>query len=97
MSFLQWALQQRLAFREEAKTKDPVGDFVRDHPWPEGPAVDEVRPIEAELCSEKEARQRLEEFFDRYERGGGANLRVELVSGLPGVRLTLVGDWDDMS
>lgn len=59
--------------------------------------VDEVRPVKTELCSEEEARQKFQEFLDSYETGGGANLRVELVSGLPGVRLTLVGDWEDMS
>lgn len=56
-----------------------------------------VRPADTELCSEDEARQKFEEFFERYERGGGADLRVELVRGLPGIRFTLVGSWDDMS
>ena len=61
------------------------------------PTTETVRPVETELCSEEEARQKFQEFLDCYETGGGANLRVELVSGLPGVRLTLVGDWEDMS
>lgn len=60
------------------------------------PSEEPVRPVETELCSEEEARQKFAEFLDRYEGGGGANLRVELVSGLPGIRLTLVGDWEDM-
>ena len=60
------------------------------------PYEGEVRPVTTKLCSEEEARQKLEEFFDRYEKGGGADLRVELVRGLLGIRFTLVGDWDDM-
>ncbi len=60
------------------------------------PPPREVRPVEAEPCVEEEARQKLEEFFEHYQIGGGANLRVELVRGLPGIRFTLVGDWDDM-
>jgi len=61
------------------------------------PPKNEQRTIKTELCSEEEARQKLEEFFKHYERGGGADLRVELVRGLPGIRFTLVGSWDDMS
>ncbi len=55
------------------------------------------RPIKTVPCSEEDARQKLEEFFKHYEKGGGADLRVELVRGLPGIRFTLVGSWDDMS
>ena len=58
---------------------------------------DETRPIETEFCSEAEARRKLEEFFTHYEKGGGSGLRVELVRGLPGIRFTLVGSWEDMS
>ena len=61
------------------------------------PSSDEVRPIEAELCTPEEARTKFDEFFKHYQKGGGANLRVELVRGLPGIRFTLVCDWDDMS
>jgi len=61
------------------------------------PLLDEVRPIEAELCTPEEARTKFDEFFKHYQKGGGANLRVELVRGLPGIRFTLVGSWDDMS
>ncbi len=60
------------------------------------PSSDEVRPIEAELCTPEEARIKFEEFFTHYQKGGGANLRVELVRGLPGIRFTLVSDWGDM-
>ncbi len=60
------------------------------------PPVEPVRPVEAELCSEEQARQKFEKFFEHYEKGGGADLRVELVRGLPGIRFTLVGSWDDM-
>ena len=61
------------------------------------PSSDEVRPIEAESCTPEEARTKLDEFFKHYEKGGGGDLRVELVRGLPGIRFTLVGSWDDMS
>ncbi len=61
------------------------------------PRLSDARPVKAELCSEEQARQKFEEFFQRYEKGGGADLRVELVSGICGLRFTLVGSWDDMS
>lgn len=79
------------------RNDEVAGMPVRTMLPPLKPAVDGVRPIEAEACTEAEARAKLEEFFKCYERGGGANLRVELARGLPGIRFVLVGSWDDMS
>lgn len=83
-----------------AGIKHPLGCIPKDlsktivHTNPEPTTEVPVRQIETILCSEDEARDKFEEFFTRYERGGGSNLRVELVRGLPGIRFVLVGDWD---
>ncbi len=78
-----------------AHTGDPEIDEAL-HEGVEVQAREDVRPVNAELCSPDEADQKFQEFFERYTQGGGSNLRVELVSGLTGIRFTLVSSWDDM-
>lgn len=56
----------------------------------------EGRETNAQLCTETEVRGQVDEFLERYRRAGGEGLRAELVRGLPGMRLTIVCDWEDM-
>lgn len=60
------------------------------------PDKDEVRPIKTEACTKEEALRKFAEYFDIYEVGGGADLRMEMVRGLEGVRFTVVFGWGDM-
>lgn len=79
-------------FRDELLTKEQqVENEIRI----EAILSEGVREISTKVCSAEDLERAFKTFLGRFH-GEGEGLRMELITGIEGMRLVAVFNWDDM-